>query len=116
MVSGHVDPESMTPGTPAFSAAEAFSERVDVEVDDRLDRYLPDRRCTEVEVTLHDGSTVALAQSNPIGDGDHFPLGVEEVTAKLARLLGHQDADRIVSAMRRLPSCDSVVDLLDTLP
>jgi 2-methylcitrate dehydratase PrpD len=116
MVSEHVDPQSMTPGTPAFSAAEAFSARIDVTVDDRLDHYLPDRRCTEVEVTLRDGSTVALAQSNPIGDGAHFPLGADEVTAKLARLLGREDADRLVSVMQRLPSCESVVDLLATFP
>jgi 2-methylcitrate dehydratase PrpD len=116
MVSEHVDPAAMTPGTPAFSAAETFSEQVDVTVDERLDRYLPNRRCTEVEVTLRDGSSVALAQANPVGDGAHFPLGVEEVTAKLGRLLGQDDAARIVSTMGRLPGCDSVVDLLESLP
>jgi 2-methylcitrate dehydratase PrpD len=116
MVSQRVDPDVMTPGTPAFAAAEDFSARVGVTVDERLDHYLPDLRCTEVAVSLRNGSTVALAQSNPIGDVAFFPLGGEEVTEKLRHLLGHADAQRVVATMAALPTCAHVVDLFDQLP
>lgn len=116
IVNQRVDPDVMTPGTPAFAAAEDFSARVGVSVDERLDHYLPDLRCTEVAVSLRDGSTVALAQSNPIGDVACFPLGDEEVTEKLRHLLGHADAQRVVATMAALPTCVHVVDLLDQLP
>lgn len=116
VVSQRVGPDVMTPGTPAFAAAEHFSTRVEVAVDERLNNYLPDLRCTEVAVTLRDGSRVALAQSNPVGDVAHFPLGSEEVTGKLRRLLGHADADQVVSTMAAVPTCASVIELLDELP
>jgi 2-methylcitrate dehydratase PrpD len=116
MVSQRVDPEVMTPGTAAFAAAEDFSSRVEVAVDGQLNNYLPDLRCTEVAVTLRDGSTVALAQSNPVGDVAHFPLGSEEVTEKLRGLLGHAEATQVISTIAAVPTCDSVVELLDELP
>lgn len=111
-----VDPDVMTPGTPAFVAAENFSERVDVTVDERLDHYLPDLRCAEITVFLADGSTVDLAQANPVGDVAHLPLGLAEVSQKLSRLLGDADAGHILSTAAALPTCPSVIDLLDQLP
>jgi 2-methylcitrate dehydratase PrpD len=116
MVSQRVDPDVMTPGTTAFKAAEDFSTRVEVAVDEQLNNYLPDLRCTEVTVTLRDGLTVGLAQSNPVGDVAHFPLGSEEVAEKLRHLLGDADAEQVISTMAAIPACASVVDLLDELP
>ncbi|WP_435741894.1 MmgE/PrpD family protein [Nocardioides sp. SYSU DS0663] len=115
-VSGRVDPETMTPGTAAFAAAEDFSERVSVRVEEDLDRHLPDRRVTEVEVELRDGSRVALAQPNPIGDTAHHPLGEADVRAKLDRLVGADDADRVARVVAALEGCPSVVPLLAELP
>jgi hypothetical protein len=91
-------------------------DRVSVTVDERLDAYLPDRRCTEVEIELRDGSSMALAQPNPIGDTAHFPLGPEEVDAKLRRLLGPSDADLVTDVVARIPDCPSVVAVLDRVP
>ena len=85
-------------------------------VDERLDRYLPDLRCAEITVFLADGSTVDLAQANPVGDVAHFPLGFAEVGQKLSRLLGDEDAVHILSTAAALPTCPSVIDLLDQLP
>jgi 2-methylcitrate dehydratase PrpD len=116
VVSGRVDPDTMTPGTPAFHAAEEFSQRVEVAVDEWLDGYLPDLRCTEIVVELRDGSSVALAQSNPVGDANHFPLGKADVEEKLRRLIGPTDTEQVSQVMAELPRCGSVVPLLDRLP
>jgi 2-methylcitrate dehydratase PrpD len=116
VVSGQVRPGTMEPGTPAFQAAEEFSTRVEVVVDERLDGFLPDLRCIEVAVELRDGDTVELAQSNPIGDAGHFPLGKAEVDEKLRGLIGQQDAQRVAQVVEELPRCTSVVPLLAELP
>ena len=84
---GEVTPEVMDPDGDAFARSAEHLDRVEVEVDESLDRWLPDRRVTEV--ALGDGSsTVALSAPNPIGDAAHFPLTAADVHAKLARLLG----------------------------
>lgn len=115
-VSGRVDPETMQPGSPAFTAAEEFSGRIEIALDDRLDCYLPDLRCTEIEVDLRDGSTVSLSQPNPIGDVSHFPLGKAEVEEKLERLLGEADAEQVTRMVAQIPTCTTVTPLLDALP
>ena len=88
VVNGIVDPAAMEPGTPAFDRAQAFSRRVEVEALDELDAWLPDRRVTQVRLELNDGTTLSLAQPDPIGDTAHFPLGETDVVAKIDRLLG----------------------------
>jgi 2-methylcitrate dehydratase PrpD len=116
MVSGRVDPDTMEPGTPAFEAAMAFMPRVDVAVDERLDSYLPDLRCTEVTVEFRDETFLALAQPNPVGDAGHFPLRRDDVLGKLERLIGLSDTRRIADAVDALPQCGSVLPVLDQLP
>ncbi|WP_199435515.1 MmgE/PrpD family protein [Qaidamihabitans albus] len=116
VVSDRVDPATMEPCTPAFEEAEQFSDRVHVEVDERLDEYLPKLRCTEVDVELRDGTSVSLAQGNPIGDADHFPLGTAEVSDKQVSLIGAADAARVQAVTARLPTSASAVPVLDELP
>ncbi|PJJ56172.1 2-methylcitrate dehydratase PrpD [Mumia flava] len=121
LVSGAVDPTTMEPGTPAFARARTVSERVDVRVVDALDGYLPDRRVTEVEIELADGTTVGLAQPDPIGDTAHFPFSADDVVAKVARLLGDSAGDRRAAAglyegVRALADADDVVAALEALP
>jgi len=118
-VSGAVTPTTMQPGTDAFAAAEAFSDRVEVEVRADLDRHLPARRVCEVEVELRDGRTLALVQPDPIGDTAHFPLTDADLVAKLDGLLGPTAsgagaADLLASA-RALERCDDVVPALAAL-
>jgi 2-methylcitrate dehydratase PrpD len=116
VVSGRVDPDTMEPGTAAFEAAARFMPRVDVSVDERLDSYLPDLRCTEVTVELLDGTFLSLAQPNPIGDAGHFPLTRDDVIGKLERLIGASDTRRVASLVDALPTSESVIPLLDQLP
>ena len=116
VVSGRVDPDVMDPDSRAFEVAEAFSPRVDVVVDERLDAYLPALRCAEVEVVLRDGSSVALAQSNPVGDVDHLPLGPDDVVQKLTGLIGASDTERVLEVTRSLAASPSATEVLDRLP
>ncbi|WP_244930473.1 MmgE/PrpD family protein [Nocardioides sp. W7] len=112
-VNGAVTPATMEPGTPAFDAADAFSERVTVEILDELDAHLPGRRVCEVTVSLVDGTTLALAQPDPIGDTAHFPLDDAVLVAKLDRLLDAPGTgDRLLAALRRLPDEPDVVAAL----
>ena len=116
-VSGAVTPATMEPGTAAFVAAEAFSDRVSVEVVDELDRHLPARRVCEVTVELHDGRSWALAQPGPIGDTAHFPLTDADLAAKLDALLGEDGyGARLLAAVARLHEVDDVVSALAMLP
>ena len=112
---GVVTPAVMDPASDAFARSRARLDRVTVEVDATLDRWLPDRRVTEV--TLTDGTTeVALAAPNPVGDAHHFPLGRDDVRAKLESLVGGPDADTVFSVMTGLAHCDDVVSHLAGLP
>jgi 2-methylcitrate dehydratase PrpD len=123
LVCGSVDPESMEPGSAAFAKAQAFSERVDVEVLDELDAWLPHRRITQVRLDLRDGTRVSLAQPDPIGDTAHFPFGEDDVVDKLDRLLGTgagsldgPTAADLLAGVRALAGSDDVVAALADLP
>ena len=108
---GEVTPQTMDPASDAFARSAFRLDRVDVAVDESLDRWLPDRRVTEV--TLSDGTTtISLAAPNPIGDASHFPLAMDDVRAKLVRLLGSDDAETVEQTMRELVSSPDVVALL----
>ena len=108
---GEVTPQTMDPASDDFARSALRLDRVDVEIDDSLDRWLPDRRVNEV--TLSDGTaTISLAAPNPIGDASHFPFALVDVRAKLVRLLGSDDAARVEQAMRELVSSRDVRTLL----
>lgn len=117
IVNGRVDPDTMTPGTPEFTAAETFSDRVSVEENPELDGWLPDRRCTEVILEYRDGSTTGLAQPNPVGDALHFPLTDEDVHDKLVSLVGADTTRHVEQAVQRLgddaPAAPVLRDLSD---
>ena len=115
VVSGTVDPSTMEPGSAAFARAEAFSDRVEVVVDEALDAHLPHLRCTEVRVELADGSVVGLGAPNPLGDAHYFPLGPDEVRAKLERLLGVADAGAVLDAVAALPGAPDARPVLARL-
>ncbi len=104
VVNGRVDPRTMEPGTPEFVAAEEFSDQVEVEVAEELDRELPDRRCTEVVLELRDGTAVGAGAPNPVGDADHFPLTPAQVQGKLTALVGESAVARIGEAIDALVS------------
>ena len=108
VVNGRVDPGTMQPGSAAFRAAEEFSDRVEIEISERLDAELPARRCTEVAIELEDGVVMALGQPNPIGDADHFPLSDDQVLGKLAALVGRPAADALWDWTERLAGVSSV--------
>lgn len=112
VVNGRVDPITMQPGTTAFVRAEAFSSRVHVEVAPNLDTHLPARRVTEVVVELVDGTTLALAQPNPIGDADHFPLDEPARRLKLQELIGPRSTERLEALVSALGASNDVTDTL----
>lgn len=97
-----VDPDQLDPDSSSFAATRELSERVTVELLPELDDLLPHRRVTEVEIRFNDGSTIAAAQPNPIGDTAHFPLSATEVRTKLQRLIGRDTAERVEAAVTDL--------------
>jgi 2-methylcitrate dehydratase PrpD len=112
---GEVTPAVMDPASDAFALSRARLDRVTVEIDEGLDRWLPERRVSEVR--LGDGETeVALAAPNPVGDADHFPLGPADVRAKLVSLVGEPDTATLTSVMAGLAGCDHAVSHLAGLP
>ncbi len=115
VVNGRVDPSTMQPGTPEFLAADAFSERVEIEIDADLDAHLPERRITEVVLGLHDGSTLGLAQPNPVGDADHFPLDDVALREKMQALIGAKAAADVEDAVSAIAASDDVVRALALL-
>lgn len=112
VVNGRVDPMTMQPGTTAFVTAEAFSPRVHVEIAPDLDTLLPARRVTEVVIELVDGTTLALAQPNPIGDTDHFPLDEPALRLKLQELIGPRSTERLEALITALKTSPNVADTL----
>ena len=112
VVNGRVDPTTMQPGTPEFLAAEAFSERVHVEIAADLDAHLPGRRITEVVIGFRDESTLGLAAPNPVGDADHFPLGESALRLKLQGLIGTNSTARLEALVAALETSHDAADTL----
>jgi 2-methylcitrate dehydratase PrpD len=108
MVSGSIDPLTMSPGSEPYRDAEQFCDRVHVEVSDGLDACLPDRRCTELTIEFADGTWLGLGQPNPVGDADYFPLTADDVRSKLVSLVGASATRRVEDAVRDLPDAASV--------
>lgn len=90
-----LSPEAMDPDSENFAQANAFSDKVSVEVWPEFDRLLPAQRWTEVSIVLHDGTSLTLAQSNPCGDVDYKPLDAEAIDLKLERLIGREKTTQI---------------------
>jgi 2-methylcitrate dehydratase PrpD len=116
VVSPAVDPAALEPEGEAFGRAQRLGERVDVSVGEHLDALLPDRRAVEVEVALRDGGPIALGVPNPVGDVDHFPMSADDVRVKLERLVGADDAARVLGAVAALVTASDAVDALRALP
>lgn len=116
VVNDVVDPVVMEPGSATFLAAQEFSARVEVEIDEALDAYLPQLRCADVTVEFADGGSLALSQPNPIGDADHFPLTAEDIDRKLTALIGAEDVARIHAVVDSLAASDDACTALDELP
>lgn len=112
LIADSIDGETLDPDSVTFAAAEAFSDRVSVEVSPELDALLPHRRAAEVRIELTNGEHVTAASPNPIGDVDHFPMNRHAIQQKIARLIGAADAAAIAAAVDRLPVCADVTELL----
>ena len=90
--------------------------RVNVRHDPALDRRLPAERVSRVTVDLDDGASYTMEQPNPIGDADHEPFGPLEVRDKLRRLIGADDAQRILDVVAALPAASDGAAVLGELP
>ena len=87
-----------------------------VGVDPTLDARLPAQRPARVVLHLVDGTTLSAEVPNPVGDADHHPFGHAEVVAKLAGLLGEDDARALSETVAALPAADDVASLLQAVP
>ncbi|TFH98707.1 MmgE/PrpD family protein [Micrococcus lylae] len=110
-VNREISPQSMNPGADAFAAAIAFMDRVSVEVDPALDKYLPRERRVVVKLLLEDGE-LSGTQPNPIGDSDHFPLDATAVLDKVARLIGPEGAAAVDKFVTNLPGASDMAAIL----
>jgi 2-methylcitrate dehydratase PrpD len=83
------------------------------EFDDRL----PDERAARVTVRLRDGRELAAEVSNPVGDADHRPLGLDDIRSKLDGLLAGVGLDAAVleKVVTALPVAGEASELLAEL-
>jgi 2-methylcitrate dehydratase PrpD len=93
-----------------------LAARVSVRHDPALDRRLPAERVSRVTVDLGDGASYTVEQPNPVGDADHEPFGPLEVRDKLSRLIGADDARRVLDVVAALPEAPDGAALLGELP
>jgi 2-methylcitrate dehydratase PrpD len=92
----------------------AAATRVHCEED--LDVRLPAERPARVTLRLRDGRSLVAEAPNPIGDADHQPFGRAEISDKLTRLLGQDDATTLARIVESLPHADDVSAVLKGLP
>lgn len=93
-----------------------LAARVQVVQDPDLDARLPSERAARVTLVLHDGRELTEEVPNPIGDVGHHPFTAEQVHAKVADLVGGDDADRVRRTVEALADAPDVRPLLLGLP
>jgi len=94
----------------------AAAHRVQVVHDPALDARLPDERAARVTLVLRDGRELVEEVLNPVGDVGHHPFTAEQVHAKVAALVGADDARRVRRTVEALADTPDVRPLLRELP
>jgi len=116
LADGAVAPASFDEARRGDPATLDLAARVSVRHDPALDRRLPAERVSRVTVDLGDGVSHTVEQPNPVGDADHEPFGPLEVRDKLSRLIGADDARRVLDVVAALPEAPDGAALLGELP
>lgn len=114
--SGRVGPTQFSDEQRSDPAVADLAARVAVRHDPGMDARLPTERAARVTVRLRDGRTLTEEVGNPVGDVDHRPFTAEQVHAKIAALLGEQDAAALARVVDALPGTDDAAALLAGLP
>jgi 2-methylcitrate dehydratase PrpD len=85
---------------------------------EEFDRGLPEQRGVRVTVELQDGATFAAEVTNPVGDADYRPFGLEEIRGKLEVLLGPLGVkvEELELAVRGLLSAEDIGRALERFP
>ena len=117
LVNGSVDPVHDGARTPAFDRPRgvqpsAWRSRPSTTASTRTSRT---GGSTQVRVELVDGRTFALAQPNPVGDADHFPLDDLALRHKIEGLVGATRTARIEDTVRALAESPDAVRTLQAM-
>lgn len=94
----------------------AVAHRVEVLHDPELDARLPAERAARVRLVLRNGREVTEEVPNPVGDVSHHPFTAEQVLAKVATLVGTEDAARVRRTVEAIADAVDVRPLLADLP
>lgn len=105
---GSVPPESFDAASLADEELARLQSLTVVTVDPAIDARLPLARGARVSLTLADGRILQAEVPNAIGDSDHFPLGTEQLTAKLNALIGAVPTHLIATAVASLAQAHDV--------
>jgi 2-methylcitrate dehydratase PrpD len=115
-LSDAIDVDALDPDGPTFSRAQQFSARVDISSAGEFDELLPERRAAEVTIEFRDGTFMSASTPNPVGDVDHFPMSYGDIRAKIARLVGEEDAAELEGIVESICTTDDVAEELRRLP
>ncbi|RZL75136.1 MAG: 2-methylcitrate dehydratase [Rhodococcus sp. (in: high G+C Gram-positive bacteria)] len=115
-LSDAIDVDALDPDGPTFSRAQQFSARVDISSAGEFDELLPERRAAEVTIEFRDGTAMSASTPNPVGDVDHFPMNYGGIRAKIARLVGEEDAAELEGIVESICTTDDVAEELRRLP
>lgn len=113
---GRVEPREFSEARRRDAALLDLAARVEVRHDPALDARLPTERAARVTVLLRDGRTLTEEVPNPVGDVGHHPFTDTQVHAKIAALVGEDDAAAVARVVDALPDTDDVAVLLADLP
>lgn len=87
-------PRQLTAERRSDPALRELMSRVEVKLDEELQRLYPEKTASRVELLLRDGSRLVREVDIPRGD-PRDPLGEEEVREKLVRFAGNRDRRRL---------------------
>jgi 2-methylcitrate dehydratase PrpD len=118
LIDGVVGPEQVTGESLEDPARRELAARVEVVVDAELERAFPERALAWVEIETTEGGSARSGISAAQGDAG-TPLRDTELTKKFRNLtepvLGSDRAEKLASAIRRLPESASLSEITSLL-
>ncbi len=117
LVLGHARPDAFDDRRRADAEIRRLARATHVVATEEFARRLPHARGARVTLLLRDGTRLARAVPNPVGDAAYHPFGPAEVRAKVATLLPPGwEVRRFEQLVRRLVVVDDVNEVMEEMP
>ncbi len=110
LMDGELGPRQLTEKRLADSDLLAFSEKVDVHSDEKLDAVYPDKTSSKVKINFKSGTSLEKQVDVPKGD-PRDPMTTGDIISKVKHYAGERDQGRIESLCQMIMDLENLGDI-----